>query len=277
MYPKQPKIELTLIRVKFVYISPSSLALNLRYVMSSLLNYSWFIVIPFGLINVVFVYWRALSHLNRNELLKRRAFIAAVSVAVALSVTSLLVGTIQLMGGFENPFYVYSVDISNPYILAGKLVLLLFWVIVLVWSWLTDGLISYAKLFFFPMTALQKTLARWGATCVALFGIAILALYHGSAIPIIVNNYNGEAVEWITLQYEGGETTIKSINPKTRAVMSIKPNRVSTLNVSFKLVGQDSANQANLPLVLSDVAMGYIDLFVTKEGQLGLGEHLMFN
>ena len=249
----------------------------LRYVMSALLDYLWFIVIPFGLINVAFVYWRALSHLNRNALLKQRAFIAAVTVAVALSVTSLLVGSIQLMGGFENPFYIYSADISNPYVLSGKLVILVFWITVLVWSWFTDGLTSYAKLFFFPMTALQKKLAKLGATGGALIGIAILGFYHGSAIPVIVNNYNGETVEWITLKYEGGETTLKLIDPKTRAVMSIKPNRVSALSVSFKLVGQARANKANLPLVLSDVAMGYIDLFVTKEGQLGLGDHLMFN
>ena len=245
--------------------------------MSVILDHLWFSIIPFGLINVAFVYWRALPHLNRNALLKRRAFIAAITVAVTLSATSLLVGSIQIMGGFANPFYIYSVDIANPYVLAGKLVLFLFWITVLVWSWFTDGLISYAKLFFFPMTALQKKFVKLSATGAAVVGVAVLALYHGSAIPIIVNNYNGQAVEWITLKYEGGATTLQSIEPKTRAVMSIKPNRVSTLSVSFKLQGQNQASQARLPIELSDVAMGYIDLFVTKEGQLGLGEHLMFN
>lgn len=245
--------------------------------MSTILIYSWFVIIPFGLINVVFVYWRALTHLNRNALLKRRALIAAVTVAVAMSVVALLVGSIQIMGGIENPFYIYSSDLSNPYVLWGKLVVLGFWVTVLVWSWVTDGLTSYAKLFFFPMTALQKRFVKISATGIALGGIALLGLYHGSAVPVIVNNYNGETVEWITIQYAGGKTTLNTINSKTRAVMSIKPNKVSPLTVSFKLKGQESAGKAELPLVLSDVAMGYINLYVTKEGQLGLGEHLMFN
>lgn len=66
------------------------------------------------------------------------------------SLPFLLLGLIQLLGGFSNSFYIFKLDFKNLYITAAWIVLIVTWLSLLYWIWIGNGvkvLIKYRKAF----------------------------------------------------------------------------------------------------------------------------------
>lgn len=245
-------------------------------IMSHILSNLWFAVIPLGLLNVVFLYLRARKHLSHDPQLKRSARKAVLYLAITMGVTASTVGVIQIFGDFNNPFFIYSSNLSDPYVLAGKIVMYLFWVCVLAWAWFTDGLISYAKLLFLSVSKFQHQFLKLAATAVCAGGILVLTFYNGSAIAVVINNHNEQSVEWVKVSFEGGESRLESIESLSRVMTSIKPSKAGEVEVIYKLSDKKNPYKATMPFELSDLPMGYFEVVVTQDGKISVRDHLIF-
>lgn len=244
--------------------------------MTFVLSHLWFAVIPLGLLNVIFLYFRARKHLSHDPELKKNARRAVYCLAVAMAVTASFVGAMQLMGGFQNPFYIYSSNLDNPYILTGKIAIYVFWVAVLVWAWFTEGLVNYTKLFFLTVKPYEQTLLRGLATLVCVGGITALTFYNGSAVAVVINNYHDAGVEWVQVDFAGGESRLGAIEPDSRAMTTIKPQHTGEVSVTYKLLSAENAYRARMPFQLGDISMGFVELSVTEDGKLGVRDRVTF-
>lgn len=244
--------------------------------MSHILSNLWFAVIPLGLLNVIFLYLRARKHLSHDPQLRKSARKAVLYLAISMGITASTVGILQIFGEFNNPFFIYSNNLSDPYVLAGKIVIYLFWAGVLIWAWFTDGLISYAKLLFLSVSKFQHHFLKLAATAVCAGGILVLTFYNGSAIAVVINNHNEQSVEWVKVSFEGGESKLESIESLSRVITSIKPSKAGDVEVIFKMADQKNPYKAKMPFELSDIPMGYFEVAVTQEGKISVKDRLIF-
>lgn len=111
--------------------------------MPVLLKYFWFGVILLAAGNAWFVQKRARPLIAENPLLQFDANKVSITLTLAIGIPSALLGIIQLMAGFDSPFYIFSDDLNDPYLLSSWLVMAGLRVFILYWLWFTNGLESY--------------------------------------------------------------------------------------------------------------------------------------
>lgn len=109
----------------------------------TLLKYFWFGIILFAIANAWVVQKRARPLIADNPLLQIDANRVSITLILMISIPSALLGVIQLMAGYESPFYIFSDDLSNSYLLSAWLVMAGLRVFILYWLWFTKGLESY--------------------------------------------------------------------------------------------------------------------------------------
>jgi len=108
-----------------------------------LLKYFWFGIILFGILNAWAVQRRARPLIVDNPLLQFDANRVSITLILMIGIPSALLGMIQLMAGYESPFYIFADDLSNPYLLSAWLVMAGMRIFILYWLWFTNGLESY--------------------------------------------------------------------------------------------------------------------------------------
>ena len=78
-----------------------------------------------------------------GSLLQVDANRVSITLILMIGIPSALLGIIQLMAGYESPFYIFSDDLSNTYLLGAWLIMASLRVFILYWLWFTKGLESY--------------------------------------------------------------------------------------------------------------------------------------
>ncbi len=111
--------------------------------MPVILKYFWFGIILIAAVNAWFVQKRARPLIAENPLLQFDANRVSITLILAIGIPSALLGIIQLVAGFDSPFYIFSDDLSDPYLLSAWLVMAGLRVYILYWLWFTNGLESY--------------------------------------------------------------------------------------------------------------------------------------
>ena len=111
--------------------------------MPVLLKYFWFGMILLAAINAWFVQKRARPLIAQDPLLQFDANRVSITLILAIGIPSALLGFIQLLAGFDSPFYIFSDDLSDPYLVSAWLVMAGLRAYILYWLWFTNGLESY--------------------------------------------------------------------------------------------------------------------------------------
>ena len=83
------------------------------------------------------------SCVSETALLQCDANRVSITLILMISIPSAMLGIIQLMAGYESPFYIFSDDLSNRYLLSAWIVMAGLRVFILYWLWFTKGLESY--------------------------------------------------------------------------------------------------------------------------------------
>ena len=111
--------------------------------MDIFLKYFWFSIIFIGGANAWFVQKRARPLIIENPLLQLDANQVSITLILMIGIPSALLGIIQLIAGYASPFYIFSDDLSNPYLLSAWIVMAGLRVFIIYWLWFTKGLESY--------------------------------------------------------------------------------------------------------------------------------------
>ena len=67
----------------------------------------------------------------------------SITLILLIGIPSALLGIIQLIAGYDSPFYIFDDDLSNPYLLAAWIVMVAMRLFIFYWLWFTQGLESY--------------------------------------------------------------------------------------------------------------------------------------
>lgn len=112
-------------------------------------KYFWVLAVLSGFLNYLFIRHRALRNSmdeKDNEELKN----LLRGILAYLTLPFLLIGILQMLGGFQSLFFVLSRDYHNPYVLLSWIILISWWVLTLYWVLYKDGttlLIKYQHIF----------------------------------------------------------------------------------------------------------------------------------
>lgn len=115
----------------------------MHFLLAIYLKYFWFSIILVAVANAWFVQKRARPLIAKNPLLQLDANRVSITLILMISIPSAMLGAIQLMAGYESPFYIFSDDLSNRYLLSAWIVMAGLRVFILYWLWFTKGLESY--------------------------------------------------------------------------------------------------------------------------------------
>ncbi len=112
-------------------------------IISLLLKYFWFLIILVGAANAWFIQKRARPLIEQSPALQIDANKVSITLILLIGIPSAMLGIIQLVAGYESPFYIFDDDLSNPYLLSAWIVMAGLRVFILYWLWFTQGLESY--------------------------------------------------------------------------------------------------------------------------------------
>lgn len=112
-------------------------------IMPLLLKYFWFLIILVGAANAWFIQRRARPLIEQSPALQIDANKVSITLILLIGIPSAMLGIIQLVAGYESPFYIFDDDLGNPYLLAAWIVMAGLRVFILYWLWFTQGLESY--------------------------------------------------------------------------------------------------------------------------------------
>ena len=115
----------------------------MHFLLAVFLKYFWFSIILVAVANAWFVQKRARPLIAKNPLLQLDANRVSMTLILMISIPSAMLGIIQLIAGYESPWYIFSDNLSNKYLLGAWIVMAGLRVFILYWLWFTKGLESY--------------------------------------------------------------------------------------------------------------------------------------
>lgn len=147
------------------------------------LKYFWFMLIAFGAGNAWFIQQRAKPLIANSPDLKAHANKVSVTLVLMIGIPSALLGSIQLIAGYASPFYIFSDDLSNGYLICAWIVMAALRLFILWWAWRTTGIESYLlitpvrfKKPVFLQAYSSALIARWLITLIVLSWFASVFL-----------------------------------------------------------------------------------------------------
>ena len=108
-----------------------------------LLKFFWFGIILLGAANAWFIQKRARPLIAKTPALQADANKVSITLILLIGIPSAILGMIQLIAGYESPFYIFDDDLTNGYLLAAWITMAALRIFVLYWLWFTRGLESY--------------------------------------------------------------------------------------------------------------------------------------
>ncbi len=237
------------------------------------LKYLWFIVIPAGLIGVAMLKIRKANVLAEKGISTNDADAAYRVIAAAVVFTAGGIGMVQLMGGISSPFFLYSGNLNNAYVVAGKSVLGLFWLGFLAWVWGSSQFMTYAKLILPRKLNVLLPLAKPFASLVAILGMGLLMFYQGNRVSFAISNRSQQSIEWITIIDQDSHYRIDAIDHQNPTVLSIPLNDLGTFKVRYKFKDRSQTWQAAIPFTISEFSVGFVQLVLNREEKLQVSDH----
>lgn len=237
------------------------------------LKYLWFIVIPIGLIGLALFKLRKASVLSQKGVSSTEANAAYWMIAVSIVVTAGGIGLAQLMGGINNPSFLYSGNWGNGYVVAGKVVLGLFWIGLLLWAWSSPQFMTYAKLILPRKASVLLPLAKPFASLVAAIGLSLLVFYQGNRVPFAVLNRSPQPLDWVAILHDDNRYRIDEIPQQEPTLHNIPLNGSSAFKIQYRLADSDKTWEADIPFTISEFSMGFVQLEFSRDGKLRVTDH----
>ncbi|HVK98171.1 MAG TPA: hypothetical protein VM553_00090 [Dongiaceae bacterium] len=239
------------------------------------LKYLWFIVIPIGLVGVTVFKMRKANVLSEKGVSSSEANAAYRVIAAAVVVTAAGIGLVQLVGGIDSPFFLYSGNLNNVYVIAGKSVLALFWLGFLMWVWGSRQFVTYAKLVLPRKANSLLPLAKPVASLVAIIGLSFLMFYQANRVSLAILNLSPQSIEWIAVIHQDSRHRIDAIPQQQQTVHSVPLNDSGTFKIQYKMKEKDNIWQATIPFPISEFSMGFVKLVFDRDGKLHIADHLL--
>jgi hypothetical protein len=243
--------------------------------MAFIFKYLWFIVIPVGLIVAALLKRRRPAVLAAKGVAAIDAERAYGFVALAMIISAAGIGSVQLMGGISNPFFLYSANLHNGYVLTAKLILVMFWLVLIIWIWRSRHFQTYAKLIVPTRYDRLLRVSKPIATVIALVGLSILAFYHGNRLLFVVTNFSTQTVEWADVINGDARYRIQPIPAQKQKSENVPLQGTSEFKLQYKMADQENPRQATVPFSIGEFSMGVIDIRITAEEQLHIGDYRM--
>jgi hypothetical protein len=127
------------------------------------LKYFWFSLIFIGAANALLIQRRAKPLIAKRPELQLHANRVSYTLVLMIGIPSALLGIIQWVAGYESPFYIFSDDLSNGYLLTAWIVMGGLRLFILWWLWCTTGVESYLAI---TPIRINKRLLRWAITTI---------------------------------------------------------------------------------------------------------------
>ncbi len=234
-----------------------------------ILKYLWFIVIPLGLAGVILFRMRKADVLAEKGVSSDEANAAYRVIAAAVVATAGGIGLVQFAGGIGSPFFLYSGNLNNGYVVAGKLVLGLFWLGFLIWVWSSRQFVTYAKLILpRKATKLLLPLAKPFATVAVMIGLSFLIFFQANRVPFAILNQSPQSIEWIAVIHQDTRYRIDEIPQQKPTIHNVPLNGSGAFKIHYKLKDSDSTWQAAVPFTISEFSMGFVQLVFNQDGKL---------
>lgn len=237
-----------------------------------ILKYLWFIVIPLGLIGVTLFKIRKANVLSEKGVSSHEANAAYRVIAVAVVFTAGGIGLVQWVGGINSPFFLYSGNLDNAYVVAGKVVLGLFWLGFLGWVWGSRQFVTYAKLVLPRKAIVLLPLAKPFASLVACAGLGLLMFYHANRVPFAISNLSPQTIEWIAIIHQDNRYLIDAIGKQNPTVISVPMKGSGAFKIQYKLKDGNSTLQAAIPFTISEFSMGFVQVVFNRDGTLQIAD-----
>lgn len=236
-------------------------------------KYLWFIVIPIGIVGLTLFKMRKADVLSEKGVSSDEANAAYRVTGAAVVATAGCIGLVQFAGGINNPFFLYSSNLDNAYVVAGKLVLGLFWLGLLVWAWGSRQFVTYAKLILPRRANALLPLAKPAASLAALVGLSLLIFYKGNRVPFAILNLSPQPLEWIAVIHQDSHHRIDGIPHQEQTIRSVPLNGSGAFKIQYKLKDSDNTWQAAAPFPISEFSMGFVQLMFNRDGKLHVTDH----
>lgn len=237
-----------------------------------ILKYLWFIAIPVGLLGIILFKWRKAHVLAEKGVALHEANAAYRVIAIAVVACAGGIGLTQLAGDINSPFFLYSGNLENTYVVAGKGVLGLFWLGLLVWVWGSQQFVTYARLILPRRAMVLLPLAKPAATLMAVIGLSLLVFYQGNRVPFAIVNQSPQAIEWVALLHEDARYRIDHIPQQQPTIHNVPVNGGGDFKIQYKLQDSDSTWQAAVPFTISEFSMGFVQLVFNQDGKLHIAD-----
>ena len=150
--------------------------------MHTLFKYFWFLGVPLALLNVPLYWLRARPHLAAGAFTRKEVSNFLWGSFLLISLPSLALGSLQLLGGFSTPFAMFCRPQEGVWPLLSWAVIAALYLWALWWLWFAKGDAALAKMA--PLLNLPRSagLIRWASTVLllGLFSLFAVSLLTGS-------------------------------------------------------------------------------------------------
>lgn len=107
--------------------------------MQIIFKYFWLIAVLVGVVNHVIIRSRVQKLVENQPDLEQDAPTVLNGYLLFMTVPFLLVGMVQLIGGFESPMFLYDRNLGNPFALIADGIILFCLGVLAYWVYLRDG------------------------------------------------------------------------------------------------------------------------------------------
>lgn len=111
----------------------------MEFLFQFVFKYFWFLAPIIAVLNFIPTRARINSVVRLHPELASGANGILFGYFMFLSVPFILLGVIQLAGGYETPFFIYTAPWNDPFVLASLGVIILTWLILGYWIFFRDG------------------------------------------------------------------------------------------------------------------------------------------
>lgn len=139
-------------------------------------KYFWFLCAIVGLLNILFIKLRVKDNNfdSEDDINSARRLLKGLSIY--LTVPYFLLGIFEILGGYDNCFFVFSNNYNNIFLLLSWMTLVATWIFSVYWIFAKDGarkLIKYGNVLSENKNNLNETQLKLGVT---LFFIVIICV-----------------------------------------------------------------------------------------------------
>jgi len=242
----------------------------------SLFQYSWFAAIIVGVLFSTLFYRVSDATLAHKGLVREEVNRAYLCISGAMAITAGIIGTVQAIANIQNPFFLYSQNLDNPYVLVAKLTLTAFWITFALWVWFSKQFNTYSRLVLPQSLYFFLKPSRAILSVIIIIGIAAIYLYPGNRLPFVVINLSHSPINWIEVSSGDSRGEIKSIKARSQKVKQITLGSNERYTLRYKLDDNPKIYGAKIPFAIGEFSVGMVQVVMDSSGQLKIIDRRLF-